>query len=62
MKPSQARRQPSCDDKKAEFYEALTALLAAMPRPTTVQESLASHAGPTDSDKVGAEIREAPPL
>jgi hypothetical protein len=37
--PAELRRQ------EAEFYEALTALLAAMPPGTTVPEALASKAG-----------------
>ena len=54
--PAELRRQ------EAEFYEAVTALLAAMPRGTTVEEVLASDAGQRVRKKWMLKYSRQPPL
>ena len=54
--PAELRRQ------EAEFYEALTAVLAAMPRGTTVAGALASKAGQRLRTKWMLKYGRQPPL
>ena len=56
MPPAELRRQ------EAEFYQALTAVLAAMPRGTTVEAALASKAGQRLRTKWMLKFGRQPPL
>ena len=56
MPPAELRRQ------EAEFYQALMAVLAAMPRGTTLEEALASDAGQRVRMKWMLKYGRQPPL
>ena len=56
MPPAELRRQ------EAEFYLALMAVLAAMPRGTTVEQALASDAGQRVRTKWMLKYGRQPPL
>ena len=55
---------PPADEQRQEkeFYEALTALLASMPRGTTVPDALATDAGQRIWMKWRLKYRRQPPL
>ena len=60
-------KQPSIPEaelrrQEGEFYQALMAVLAAMPRGTTVEEALASDAGERVRTKFMLKYGRQPPL